>query len=221
MASATQFNLIAGQNISLSPLDFGYQFGLNDNSSQYFNYTDYSVLTNATTVIDTSIEHTQFESTLLEGFPKDTVAGLDVSNVPIKNLDWTSTISINKVSTEVEKEFKGNRALALDITKDVLSTTFGIMQDISSGGSIYGAVIDGTKMVMQAVSTALNVIDSKKTTRVYNDYVNKMVELYNEKTSANYEFIQQATEVFERRSQRYENSNKVINSKQKSRSKSF
>jgi hypothetical protein len=218
---ASQYNVITGQSVTMSPLDFCYEFGLNDNSSQYFNYTDYSILTNATSQIESEIVHTQFESTLLEGFPKDTVVGVEISSVPLTTLEWTSTLSLSKVSTDIQKEFQGNKALALDITKDILNTTVSVMSSISSGGSVLGTVMSFAQLGGQIASTTINLLNEKENTKTYVDWANKQVELYNEKTEANYEFIQQATEVFQKRAERFEKSNKVINSKQKSRSKSF
>lgn len=218
---ANQYNVIVGQSVSMSPLDFNYEFGLNDNSSQYFNYTDYSILTNATSQIESEMVHTQFESTLLEGFPKDTVVGVEVSSVPLTTLEWTSTLSLNKVSTDIQKEFQGNKALAIDITKDILNTTVSVIQSISSGGSAMGVAMSFAQLGGQIASSTINILNEKENTKTYVKWANKQVELYNEKTEANYEFIQQATEVFQKRAERFEKSNKVINSKQKSRSKSF
>ena len=223
---AMQFNMIAGQSVTKSPMDFSYQFGLNDNSTQYFNYTDYSIITNATTDIESTMTRTMFESTLLNGFPKDTVVGVEISSVPIVNLQWTGTLSLSKVSTEMSKEFAGNAAFAVDIAMTTLSTIGEIGKALSMTGgseanSIAGAAIAGVQFATQVASSVLNIIDEKKTTKAYEKYVNKMVELYNEKTEANYEFIEQAKEEFQKRSDRFERASQTINSKQKSRSKSF
>lgn len=223
---AMQFNMIAGQSVTKSPMDFSYQFGLNDNSTQYFNYTDYSIITNATTDIESTMTRTMFESTLLNGFPKDTVVGVEISSVPIVNLQWTGTLSLSKVSTEMSKEFAGNAAFAVDIAMTTLSAIGEIGKALSMTGgseanSIAGAVMAGVQFASQVASSVLNIIDEKKTTKAYEKYVNKMVELYNEKTEANYEFIEQAKEEFQKRSDRFERASQTINSKQKSRSKSF
>lgn len=222
---AMQFNVMTAASVAQSCLDFGYQFGLNDNSTQYFNYTDYSVISNATTNIEASMTHTMFESTLLSGFPKDTIVGIEISSVPIVNLQWTGTLSMNKVSTEMAKEYAGHGALAMDIAMTTLNTLGSIGSTLSSATGTNadwaGFAMAATQFGMQVASTWLTVVDEKKTTEMYSRWVDKQVELYNEKTEANYEFIQQAKEEFNRRSERYNASSQVINSKQKSRSKSF
>ena len=208
--SKNQFNALDG-SISINPIDFSYQFGLNDNSSQYFNYSEVSVLTNAMTPIVSQM--LPIASTLIEGFSnEDTVVGYEVSSVPIQSLSYSPSLAYEKVSLEstsvdVSSMYKSILNTALSATKDLLSVAGG-SSDVADQGIALGTAV--LELAMTATNFGLNVTQAKSELSDYKKLVNKQIELYNEKADANREFIQQCNEMIKQRQQRFEKSNKVI-----------
>ena len=209
---------VTESTINLSPIDFSYQFGLNDNSSQYFNYSDIQVMTNAMTNIASKVLSTSMSGNLVDSssmlinpFQESTVLGYDITQFSTNSISYNHILDFNKVST-LSTSYD-NKSFINGILSDTLSFVMGAINTVTTtdtGGQV-GNLINATfDMISQSVSMGFNIATAIEQQKSYNKLVNKQIELYNEKADANREFIQQCNEMIKQRQQRFEKSNRVI-----------
>ena len=204
--------------INLSPIDFSYQFGLNDNSSQYFNYSDIQVMTNAMTNIASKVLSTSMSGNLVDSssmlinpFQESTVLGYDITQFSTNSISYNHILDFNKVST-LSTSYD-NKSFINGILSDTLSFVMGAINTVTTtdtGGQVGNLINTTFDMINQSVSMGFNIATAIEQQKSYNKLVNKQIELYNEKADANREFIQQCNEMIKQRQQRFEKSNKVI-----------
>jgi hypothetical protein len=204
--------------INLSPLDFSYQFGLNDNSAQHFNYSDIQVMTNAMTSIASKVSSTSMSGNLVDSssmlinpFQESTVLGYDITQFSTNSISYNHTLDFNKVST-LSTSYD-NKSFINGILSDTLSFAMGAISTLTtkdSGDQVSNLISSVTDVVNQSVSMGFNIATAMEQQKDYHKLVNKQIELYNEKADANREFIQQCNNMIKQRQQRFEKSNKVI-----------
>ena len=215
--SKNQFNALDG-SISINPIDFSYQFGLNDNSSQYFNYSDIQVMTNAMTNIASKVLSTSMSGNLVDSssmlinpFQESTVLGYDITQFSTNSISYNHILDFNKVST-LSTSYD-NKSFINGILSDALSFVMGAINTVTTtdtGGQVGNLINVTFDMINQSVSMGFNIATAIEQQKSYNKLVNKQIELYNEKADANREFIQQCNEMIKQRQQRFEKSNRVI-----------
>ena len=204
--------------INLSPIDFSYQFGLNNNSSQYFNYSDIQVMTNAMTNIASKVLSTSMSGNLVDSssmlinpFQESTVLGYDITQFSTNSISYNHILDFNKVST-LSTSYD-NKSFINGILSDTLSFVMGAINTVTTtdtGGQVGNLINVTFDMINQSVSMGFNIATAIEQQKSYNKLVNKQIELYNEKADANREFIQQCNEMIKQRQQRFEKSNRVI-----------
>ena len=232
-----QFNY-QDKYISQSPLDFNYQFGLNNNSADKFNYNEISILSKlgsigfnamnvpiSNTLMQLSgfmVERTEYEIESIE------IPSVDYS--PKFNLEFKSKIAdtynwtkfglnilndvINFTMNVGGSLSNSNSSTMTEFTFDRNSMSFNQTGQFSTKSSMTGGEI--TNIALAAVQTLSNLgmsivngIQRQEQLDSYKGMIDKQIELLNENIDANREFIQQAKEAIAQRQNRFEKSSKI------------
>ena len=213
--------------VSLNPMDFNYEFGMNDNSESYFNYNSISLFTNAMTSINQQNLSTSFSGSFIDGsnmlmnpFNDNVVVGYEVSQSSINTIDYTPTLDFNKLDTLSTKYDMSN------LYTSIINTTFSTLNNMINTIGLSDKALDKGAGIQDAISQAFNfglnvysayqnvanAIDSYERNK---ELVNKKIELYNEKADANREFVSQCKEAIKARQDRFQKANSYLKSSSK------
>lgn len=224
------FNFI-NQLISLSPLDFTYQFGLNNNEPNRFNYNDITILTTSMTSIATFM--VQLPNTLVQ-FSTDNDNGYEINSLPIHSVDYTPNISLDKMDklntkfdnlNFVSGLINATMNFALSTASSVLNSNVeqvdsnnrfafdgGKNPSDITNNQIIGITMSSINLITNSVMYGISWANKQREFDDYSKLIDTKINLINENIEANREFMQQARDEMAKRQQRFSKSNRMINS---------
>lgn len=202
-----QFNYIETM-VSQSPLDFNYKFGINDNSPDKFRCDNITIMSNNfNTDSIKSYFNYNYQLDLFNGLDNEESYEYDISNVDngFSNIDDLSMLSLEK---------KDNISTDNDISKKIfissLSSIGGFGNNINYIATNNSKLSQGFALANNIVNFGLAVFNLYQTIKnsqdTYNDTkrsIDAQIELLNEQTEANREFIQSLKDRKEQNRQKY------------------
>lgn len=202
-----QFNYIENM-ISQSPLDFNYKFGINDNSPDKFRCNNITIMSkNLNTDSVKSYVNQIYQLDLFNGLDNEESYEYDISNV---DNGFSEIDNISMLSLEKKDNVSTDNSLSEKVFTSTLSSISGFSSNINNLMSYNSKLSQGFVLTNNLVNSGLNVFNLIQTINqskdMYNatkDSINSQIELLNEKTEANREFIQSLKDRQEQNKQKY------------------
>lgn len=203
-----QFNYIENM-ISQSPLDFNYKFGINDNSPDKFRCNNITIMSkNLNTDSVKSYVNQSYQLDLFNGLDNEESYEYDISNVDngFSEIDNISMLSLEKKDT-----VSSDNSLVKTVFTSILSSiSGGEFSNINNIVSYNSKLSQGFALTNNLVNFGLNVFNLAQTINQSKDMynatkysINSQIELLNERTEANREFIQSLKDRQEQNKQKY------------------
>lgn len=202
-----QFNYIETM-VSQSPLDFNYKFGINDNSPDKFRCNNISIMSNNfNTDSVKSYVNQNYQLDLFNGLDNEESYQYDISNIDsgFSGIDDISMLSLEKKDNVSTDNNTGEKVFT-----SALSSISGFGSNMNSLMSNNNTMSQGFALTNNLVNFGLNIFNLVQTINqskdMYNatkDSVNAQIELLNERTEANKEFIQSLKDRQEQNRQKY------------------
>lgn len=204
-----QFNYIENM-VSLSPLDFGYKFGINDNSPDKFRYDNTVITSNI--IAPLAISSVINIPNLIDTFDKIT----DEDNFEVTYMPANDNFNISLGDLNMQKMDKVKSSLthkdysnfAKNSFNTILNSTFKMINTLNTTSKT-GQIIDLTSAV---VDFAMNLTNMIMTAQYYDNMISEaketnrvLTELLNEKIEANKEFIELCREKISQQKIKYSN----------------
>lgn len=204
-----QFNYIENM-VSLSPLDFSYKFGLNNNSPDKFRCDNITITSNIISPLNISsvvnipnLINTFDNIYEAENFEVTYMPANDRFNISLGDLNMQK---MDKVKSSLSQQHYSN--FAINQFNLILNNTFKIVNTLTNQSKT-GQIIDLTNAV---VDFAINITNMIMTTRYYDNMISEakeynkaLIELLNEKIEANKEFIELCKEKISQQKIKYSN----------------
>lgn len=201
-----QFNYIKTM-VSQSPLDFNYKFGLNDNSPDKFRCDNI-------TIMSKTFSTESVKSYVNQSYSLDLFSGLDDEETyeyEIPNVDSLSSVDdMSILSLEKQEKIYNNNNTFNKLATSIFNNTLNYANSLNSILGNNSNLAQGFGLANNLMSLTFGIFDLVQTINqskdMYNstkNSVNAQIDLLNEKTEANREFIQSLKDRQEQNKQKY------------------